>query len=88
MFCYAAGMIEVPSRICLSWMTDRFKLRPASVLTISFFVTGVCGQSFVFAPSHMTMIAYACVHGVLGGLSMVGFAFLPYYICFHIIYYG
>ncbi len=69
-------MIEVPSRIALSWMSDRFRLRPASVLTLSFFVTGVCGQTFVFAPSHMTMIAFACVHGVLGGLSMVGFHYV------------
>ena len=38
---------------------------------------GVCGQGFVLAPSHATMIAYAVVHGTLGGLTTVRLAFYP-----------
>ena len=73
----AVGIVEAPFRICLSWMSDRFKLRPASLLSVSFFVMGVCGQGFVLAPSHATMIAYAVIHGTLGGLTTVRLAFYP-----------
>ena len=61
----------MPSRIALSWLTDRLRLRPAAVLTVAFLIAGVSGQSFVLAPSHGAMVAYACVHGVFGGLGLV-----------------
>ena len=65
------GLAEVISRLILSAIVDLCHLRPGRVLVISYVIIRAVTQVALFYPSGHVLVAFACAHGVLGGLSLV-----------------